>query len=111
MKGVRDEGEIMASAELPAISHLTPQAKRELLAVLARELLNQSRAPVSIEDEAGAMIVYAVPPDARARAEQALRTVDPRRISELARRSATPERSLSLEEVLQSSDNREGQIP
>jgi hypothetical protein len=101
----------MASAELPTIDHLTPQAKRELLAMLAREFLSQSRAPVSIEDEAGAMIVYPVPPDARARAEQAMRNADPRRVSELARRAATPEQSVSLEEVLQSPGNREGQIP
>lgn len=108
---VTNEGQMMASAELPAIDRLTPQAKRELLAMLARELLGKSLAPVSIEDEVGAMIVYAVPPDARARAEQAMRHADPRRVTELARRAATPERSLSLEEALRPPDNREDQIP
>lgn len=92
------EGQPMTGAELPAIEHLTPDAKRQLFALLARELLGSSGAPLSVPDATGGeMLVYAFPADARARTERALREADPARRDELRRRAATPDRSFTPE--------------
>jgi hypothetical protein len=90
----------MTTSDLPAITHLPPEAKRQLLALLARDLLAERSSSLSVQDAAGEVFVYAVPPDARARAESAMRDADPARLAELRRRAATPERSISLEEAM-----------
>ncbi len=90
----------MSTAELPATDHLSDDAKRRLLARLARELMSRSGAPVYLRDATGEVVVYVPAPDARARAERAMREATPERRAELARRAATPENSFSVEEVL-----------
>jgi hypothetical protein len=99
----------MSTANLPAIDTLSVEAKRQLLAKLARDLLATSGAPLSVHDGAGEVVVYVVPPDARARAERAMREASPERLAELRRRAATPENSISVEEVLKSPDKPEDQ--
>jgi hypothetical protein len=85
-----------------SVRGLPTETKQQLLALLARDLLASSGAPLSVRDEAGGEIhVYRVPPDARARAERAMREASPEYLAELRRRAATPEQSMSLEEVLQ----------
>ena len=91
----------MSTADLPVTDTLSVEAKRQLLARLARELLPATGGPLSVRDAAGEVVVYAVPPDARARAERAIREASPEYLAELRRRAATPEQSMSLEEVLQ----------
>jgi len=84
----------MGTANLPAIDHLSLEGKRQLLALLARELLTASGAPLVVKDISGDdVLVYAVPADARASAERALREADPDRLAELRRRAADPDRS------------------
>jgi hypothetical protein len=91
----------MSTGNLPAIDTLSVEAKRQLLAMLARDLSAASGEPLSVRDEAGGeVVVYVVPPDARARAEQAMREATPERLAELHRRAATPDDSFSLEEAL-----------
>ena len=100
----------MATANLPAIDSLSTEAKRQLLALLARDLTSPSGEPLSVRDEAvGEVTVYVVPPDARARAERAMREATPERLAELQRRAQTPDDSFSLEEALGSRDNPEAQ--
>jgi hypothetical protein len=95
----------MSTTNLPAIDGLSTEAKRQLLALLARDLLASSVAPLSVADGAGGeIVVYTVPPDARARAERAMREATPERLAELRRRAATPDNSFSLEEVLRLPD-------
>src|SRR5438093_5379812 len=92
----------MSTANLPAIDGLSTEAKRQLLAKLARDLTAASGEPLSVRDETGGeVVVYVVPPDARERAERAMREASPEYLAELQRRAATPEQSMSLEEVLQ----------
>lgn len=90
----------MATADLPATDHLSPDAKKQLLARLARELAGGSGAPLSVTDASGEVRVRVVPADARARAERALREATPEYLAELQRRAATPEDSMSHEEAL-----------
>jgi hypothetical protein len=100
----------MSTANLPAIESLSTEAKRQLLARLARDLMAASGEPLSVRDEAGSEIhVYRVPPDARARAERAMREASPERLAELQRRAETPDDSFSMEEALGLPDNREAQ--
>ncbi len=79
---------------------LSPETKRQLLAMLARDLLTASGTPLSVTDATGEVVVYAIPADARARAERAMREATPERLAELRRRAATPENSFSHEEAL-----------
>jgi hypothetical protein len=89
----------MSTANLPAIDGLSTEAKRQLLAKLARDLMAPSGEPLSVRDEAGGeVMVYVVPPDARA--ERAMREASPERLAELQRRAETPEDSFSHEEAL-----------
>lgn len=83
-----------------SLCQLPTETKRQLLAALARDLLPPSGAAVTVNDGAGEVTVYVVPPDARARAERAMRAATPERIAELQRRAATPDNSFSVEEVL-----------
>lgn len=100
----------MSTANLPAIDGLSTEAKRQLLALLARDLMAPSGEPLSVRDEVvGEVVVYVVPPDARARAERAMREASPERLAELQLRAATPDDSFSLEEALGLPDNRESQ--
>lgn len=78
---------------------LPAETKRQLLAMLARELMDASGA-VSVADAAGEVVVYAIPADARARAERAMREATPAYLAELQLRAATPEKSFSHEEAL-----------
>jgi hypothetical protein len=105
MKHNVEELNQMSPTNLPAIDALSVEAKRQLLAKLARDLLATSTAPLSVEDAAGEVVIYTVPPDARARAERAMREADPARLAELRRRAATPEKSFSVEEVLGAVDS------
>ncbi len=82
--------ETMSTTNLPAIDTLSVEAKRQLLAKLARDLLSISGMPLSVEDAAGEMMIYVVPPDARARAERAMREASPERRAELRRRARRP---------------------
>jgi hypothetical protein len=82
----------MTTNDLPAISQLSPEAKRQLLALLARDLMSERSSSLSVNDAAGDIFVCAVPADARARAERAMRDADPARLAELSRRAATPSR-------------------
>ena len=66
------------TADLPATDHLSTDAKRQLFLRIARELMDASGA-VSVADAAGEVVVYAVPADARARAERAIREMTPER--------------------------------
>jgi hypothetical protein len=100
MAGRNREGRSMSSAQLPAISHLSADAKKQLLLLLARDLMGASGAPVSMRDATGEVVVYAPAADARERAERALRSAPPARLAELRRRAETPDRSFSVEEVL-----------
>jgi hypothetical protein len=91
----------MSTANLPAIDTLSVEAKRQLLAILARDLMAVSGEPLSVRDEAGGeVMVYVVPPGARARAERAMRDATSERLAELQRRAETPEDSFSHEEAL-----------
>src|SRR5690349_21634649 len=100
----------MSAANLPSIDSLSVEAKRQLLAQLARDLVSPAGEPLSVRDETvGEVVVYVVPPDARARAERAMREAAPERLAELQRRAETPEDSFSLEEALGLRDNREAQ--
>ena len=83
-----------------SVRGLPAETKRQLLAMLARDLLPTSGASLSVSDAAGEVVVYAVPADARARAERAMREATPERLAELQRRAATPENSFSVEELL-----------
>lgn len=83
-----------------SVRELSTETKRQLLALLARDLMAASGAPVSVADAAGELVVYSVPADARARAERAMRAASPEYLAELERRASTPEDSMSLEEVL-----------
>jgi hypothetical protein len=89
------------TADLPAISHLPTEAKRTLLAALARELLVDQRGLVSVADANGEMVVYAVPAMPKAAAEQALREADPLYLDELRRRATDLNESVSLEEAVE----------
>jgi hypothetical protein len=100
----------MPTANLPAIDGLSTEAKRQLLARLARDLMSASGEPLSVRDEAGGeVMVYVVPPDARERAERAMREASPERLAELQRRAETPDDSFSLEEALGLRGNPEAQ--
>jgi hypothetical protein len=90
----------MSTANLPAIESLSTEAKRQLLARLARDLMAASGEPLSVEDAAGEVVVYTVPADARARAERAMREASPEFLAELRRRAETLEDSFSHEEAL-----------
>ena len=90
----------MATAELPPTSHLTFESKRELLAVLARDLLTAKPGPLSVTDTLGEFVVYSVPLNARAIARAALHDATEEYRIELRRRATTVEDSLSFEEVL-----------
>ncbi len=79
---------------------LPAETKRQLLAMLARDLLPASGAALSVTDAGGEVVVYAIPADARARAERAMREASPEYLAELQRRAATPEDSFSVEEAL-----------
>jgi hypothetical protein len=100
----------MSTSNIPAITNLSPEAKRQLLALLARDLLAGRGGSLSVEDATGEMFVYAVPPDARARAERAMRDATPERLEELRCRAETPDDSFSLEEALGLRDNQATQI-
>lgn len=76
---------------------LPAELKRQLFALLARELVGPS-GTTSVAD--GEVTVYAVPANARALAERAMREATPERLAELQRRAATPENSFSVEELL-----------
>jgi hypothetical protein len=101
------EGKMSTAPILTAesVRGLPTEAKQQLLALLARDLLASSCAPISVHDAAGEVVVYVVPPDARARAERAMREATPTRLAELRHRAATPENSFSVEEVLESVDS------
>ena len=90
----------MATAELPPTSHLTFESKRELLALLARDLLTAKPGPLSVTDAIGEFVVYSIPPNARAIARAALHDATEEYRIELHRRATTVEDSLSFEEVL-----------
>jgi|GEM_PF-4060865 len=93
--------QLPATAELPATDHLSVEAKKLLLVRLARELVGASGTPVRMGDATGEVVVYAPPTDARERTERALRSASPELLAELRRRAETPERSFSVEEVLE----------
>ena len=60
----------MSNSDIPAVDHLSIEAKRQLLAILARDLLRARSGLISVEDAAGEVFVYAIPPDARTRASK-----------------------------------------
>jgi hypothetical protein len=91
----------MSTAELPATDHLSDDAKRRLLARLARELMSRSGATVSVTDAAGEVVVYTIPADARARAERAMREATPEQRAELDRRSTSLDKTFTLEQAKQ----------
>jgi hypothetical protein len=91
----------MSTADLPATDHLSDDAKRRLLARLARELMSRSGAPVYLRDATGEVVVYVPAPDARARAERAMREATPERRAELDRRSAELDKTFTLEQAKQ----------
>ena len=91
----------MTTSDLPAISQLSPEAKRRLFALLARDLLGEKARSFSFQDAVGEVAVYAVPAGARAIAEKALRDASPEQLAELRERAATLNQSMSLEEAMQ----------
>jgi hypothetical protein len=91
----------MPTANLPAIDTLSVEAKRQLLAKLARDLMTTSSGPLSVTDAAGGeVVVFALPANARTIATRAMRAADPEFIAELHRRAATTEDSMCQEEAL-----------
>jgi hypothetical protein len=91
---------VMATANLPEITQLSSEEKRQLFAILARDLLHPGRGPLTVEDATGELLLYEVPAESRALAERALREADPTYLAELLERAATTEQSLSLEEAI-----------
>lgn len=91
--------QLPATAELPATDHLSVEAKKLLLLRLARDLMGASGTPVSMRDPAGEVVVYRVPPDARARAERAMREATAEQRAELDRRSTELGKTFTLEEA------------
>ena len=59
----------MTTTTLPAIDHLSADAKRQLLALLARDLMSAS-GEVSVTDAGGELMVYAIPSDSPVRKEE-----------------------------------------
>ncbi len=77
----------MTTTELPAIDHLSADAKRLLFLRIARELMDASGA-VSVTDAIGEIVVYAVPAN------------DPARKAELAARLQRLHTAIPLSEVI-----------
>jgi len=91
----------MAAIELPVVSGLPTEAKQRLLAVLARELLTASGLGiVSVTDATGELLVYPLPKDANAQADQAIRDADPMHLAELRRRGSNPHNAVPFADVM-----------
>lgn len=71
----------MSTTQLPAISHLSADAKKQLLLLLARDLMGTSGAPMRMGDATGEVVVYA-PTDALPKPP----VLSPERRAELAAR-------------------------
>src|SRR5690242_8440950 len=101
MKGGYPRGYDMATADLPPVSHLSVDAKRKLLAVLAHDLFATAGGEgTTVLDVGGGVLIYHEPAVARARAERAMREATPERLAELDRRIAALDQTFSLEEAL-----------
>jgi hypothetical protein len=96
----------MTTLDLPAISHLSVEAKRKLLAVLARDLLANSCGSVSISEDEGSFLVISAVESSREIAEAMIRNRTPEEWEELERRVADPDNTFSVEEALRYPWNR-----
>jgi hypothetical protein len=97
----------MATADLPPVSHLSVEAKRKLLAILAQDLVATTGGDVTVLDVGGGVLIYHDPAVARTRAEQAMRAETPEERAEYDRRIANIDQTFSLEEALDLPDDPE----
>jgi hypothetical protein len=91
----------MATADLPQLNTLTPEAKRALLGALLVDLSASADKLGPVEADGRRFYIYTPPPDAREMAERAMRECPPEYRAELQRRAAESDSQLmSVEEVL-----------
>jgi hypothetical protein len=87
------------NATLPDIADMTDDAKRRLLKALIYDLAGTEGKVVDVGGTES-LYVYTPPPNARERAQKAIRERTPEYQAELDRRAATPEDSVGVEEWL-----------
>ena len=90
----------MSTIPVPPIAELATEEKRRLLAVPVRDLMGTERAPLSVRDDGGDVVVYSVPRNARAPAERAMREATPEELATLQRRATDLTGSLSLDDAI-----------
>jgi hypothetical protein len=90
----------MTDTELPAISHLSLESKRALLARLVRELTVNTFGSTSVTDAQGEVMFYRVPNNAKQIAEEHMRSLTAEEVAELRRRALDTENTFSFEEAL-----------
>lgn len=92
----------MATADLPAIEQMTPEAKRVLLGALVADLSRNGTVPLTVTMLGRTYSVYEVPAHARENARRHIESLPPEHWEECARRAADtdPANWLSFEDVL-----------
>jgi|GEM_PF-3610839 len=96
----------MSTAELPVISHLTPDAKKQLFALLARDLLAGATA-ISVADADGELQVSVLPPEAE---ESELPPISAERQAELDARSARLHTAIPVADAIAELKRRAAQL-
>lgn len=90
----------MATADLPQLDTLTPEAKRELLAILVRDLATDQSGSIAVSAGGEDYVLYRVPRNARENARRFTEQCSPEYLAELERRAANPGKLYTVDEIL-----------
>lgn len=92
----------MATADLPPLDQMTPEAKRMLLGSLVADLSRNGTEPLTVTTFGRTYFLYEVPAHARENARRHIESLPPEHWEECARRAAdtNPANWLSFEDVL-----------
>jgi hypothetical protein len=102
----------MATANLPQLDTLTPEAKRALLGALLVDLSTHEENLQPVEADGRRFYIYSPPPDAREAAERFIAGCPPGHLDESRQRAADPpERFVGMDGVVKWCDEAEANLP
>lgn len=101
----------MATADLPPLSAMTPEAKRKLLGALILDLAESGGSRMPIEIDGRRCLIYVPPPNAREDAERFLAALSPEYLAEVRRQATDPNvKLLSVDDILKIPDEVEAAL-